>query len=74
MRTIIIALFLIAFIFSTTPFFGAKLMLVEHLFAFLIVASFYGFSRYYFTRDVRFLHLSLFCFFVATFAPQTLFP
>jgi hypothetical protein len=56
-----------AFILSTTPFFAAKLMLVEHLFAFLIVAGFYGFSRYYFTRDVRFLHLSLFCFFAATF-------
>ena len=56
-----------AFILSTTPFFAAKLMLVEHLFAFLIVAGFYGFSRYYFTRDVRFLHLFLFCFFAATF-------
>jgi hypothetical protein len=56
-----------AFILSTTPFFGAKLMLTEHLFAFLIVAGFYGFSRYYFSRGVRFLHLSLFCFFAATF-------
>jgi len=55
------------FILSTTPFYGAKIMLVEQLFAFLIVAGFYGFSRYYFTRDVRFFHLSLFCFYAATF-------
>ncbi len=56
-----------AFILSTTPFYGAKLMLAEHLFAFLIVAGFYGFSRYYFAHNVRFLHLSLLCFFTATF-------
>ncbi len=57
----------VAFILSTTPFYGAKIMLPEQLFAFLIVAGFYGFSRYYFARDVRFLHLSLLCFFAATF-------
>ena len=44
----------VAFILSTTPFYGAKIMLPEQLFAFLIVAGFYGFSRYYFARDVRF--------------------
>jgi len=55
------------FIISTTPFFAAKIMLVEQLFAFLVIACLYGFSRYYFSRDVRFLHLSLFCIFAATF-------
>ena len=55
------------FVLSTAPFYGAKIMLPEQVFAFLIVAGLYGFSRYYFTRDVRFIHLSLFCFFAATF-------
>jgi hypothetical protein len=57
----------IVFILSTTPFYGAKLMLAEHLFAFSIVAMFYGFSRYYFGHDTRFIYFAVFFAFVAFF-------
>jgi hypothetical protein len=57
----------IVFILSTTPFYGTKLMLAEHLFAFSIVAMFYGFSRYYFGRDTRFIYSAVFFAFVAFF-------
>ena len=55
------------FILSTVPFFGAKLMLAEHLFTFLIVGMIYGFSRYYFGRDPRFIYLAVFLGFAAIF-------
>jgi hypothetical protein len=57
----------IVFILSTTPFYGAKLMLAEHLFAFLIVAAFYSLSRYFFSRDIRFIYLVVFFTFTAFF-------
>jgi hypothetical protein len=48
------------FILSGMPFLAAKLMLAEHLFAFLIVGMIYSFSRYYFSRDPRFIYLVIF--------------
>ena len=54
-------------IFSTAPFFAAKLMLTEQLYAFLLVTMLYGFSRYYFTRDVRFIYLTVALGFAAFF-------
>ena len=56
------AAFICAFvlIFSTVPFFAAKLMLAEQLFTFLIVGIIYSFSRYYFSRDPRFIYLVIF--------------
>jgi hypothetical protein len=47
-------------IFSGTPFFAAKLMLAEQLFTFLLVGTVYSFSRYYFSRDPRFIYLVIF--------------
>jgi hypothetical protein len=47
-------------IFSGTPFFAAKLMLAAQLFTFLLVGTVYSFSRYYFSRDPRFIYLVIF--------------
>jgi len=49
----------IIFILSTTPFWAAKFLLTEQLYGFLLLGSIYGFSRYYFTKDARFIHLTL---------------
>jgi len=46
-------------ILSTTPFWAAKLILTEQLYGFMLLGIVYGFSRYYFTRDARFIHLTL---------------
>ena len=48
------------YILSTMPFIGAKLMLAEQLFTFLMIGVVYGFSRYYFSRDPRFIYLVIF--------------
>ena len=47
------------FILSTTPFWAAKFLLTEQLYGFLLLGGVYGFSRYYFTKDARFIHLTL---------------
>ena len=54
-------------IFSTAPFFLAKMMLAEQLYTFLFITMLYGFSRYYFVRDVRFIYLAVFLGFAAFF-------
>ncbi|MBL6933867.1 MAG: hypothetical protein ISR48_00475 [Alphaproteobacteria bacterium] len=48
------------FILSTMPFIGAKLMFAEQLYTFLMIGMIYGFSRYYFSRDPRFIYLVIF--------------
>jgi hypothetical protein len=48
------------FILSTFPFIGTKLMLAEQLYTFLMIGMIYGFSRYYFSRDPRFIYLVIF--------------
>lgn len=54
-------------IFSSAPFFAAKLMLTEQLYTFSLVTMLYCFSRYYFTRDVRFIYFTVFLGFLAFF-------
>ena len=55
------------YILSTLPFIGAKLMFAEQLFTFLTIGIVYGFSRYYFSRDPRFIYLVIFLGLAAMF-------
>ena len=63
------AAFICAFVLmlSGVPFVAAKLMLSEHLFTFFIVGIIYSFSRYYFSRDPRFIYLVIFLGLAAMF-------
>ena len=42
---------------TSLPFMYAKVMIPQQLFMFLVVGTAYCFSRYYFTRDPRFIYL-----------------
>jgi len=55
------------FIISGIPFAAAKLMLATHLYMFLVVATIYAFSRYYFTNSPRFIYLTVFVGLAAMF-------
>ncbi len=55
------------FIISGIPFAAAKVMLATHLYMFLVVATIYAFSRYYFTEDPRFIYLTVFTGLAAMF-------
>lgn len=44
------------FIFSTIPFFAAKIMLAEQLYSFLFIGMIYFFSRYYFDKESRHIY------------------
>jgi hypothetical protein len=56
-----------AFIISGIPFAAAKLMLATQLYMFLVVATIYAFSRYYFTNNPRFIYLTVFVSLAAMF-------
>jgi len=56
-----------AFIISGIPFAAAKLMLATQLYMFLVVATIYAFSRYYFTNNPRFIYLTVFTGLAAMF-------
>ncbi len=56
-----------AFIISGIPFAAAKLMLATQLYMFLVVATIYAFSRYYFTNEPRFIYLTVFVSLAAMF-------
>ena len=57
----------VAFTLSLVPFTAAKLMLAEQLFIVLVIATVYLLSRYWFTRDRKYIYLTFAAGFAAMF-------